>query len=229
MILYVQNELAEGLLPDGRRLISPENLLARRVRGAPMGEDQWYGMGLQEDATSGVAVIHHGGGLPGYRSDFFAIPSAQVGAVILTNADNGVFLHRSFRRRLLEILYDGRPEAAEDVSAVARQIEAQRVVQRNRLIIPAADADVSGLATAYANADLGTLVIERAENAIQVRTQAWTSEVASRRDDDGATSLVTIDPQICREFEFLVGASDGRRTLTVRDTGQHVYEFVATD
>ena len=229
MILYVQNELAEGLLPDGRRLISPENLLARRVRGVPTGEDQWYGMGLQEDATWGVSVIHHGGGLPGYRSDFFAIPSAQVGAVILTNADNGVFLHRSFRRRLLEILYDGRPEAAEDVSAVATQIEAHRAAQRKWLIIPAADSDVSGLATAYANADLGALAIERAGNAVHIRTQAWTSEVASRRNDDGTISLVTIDPQICGEFEFLVGASDGRRTLTVRDTGQHVYEFAALD
>lgn len=229
MILYVRNELAEGVLPDGRRLISPENLLARRSRGAPMGEDQWYGMGLQEDATWGVSVIHHGGGLPGYRSDFFAIPSAQVGAVILTNADDGVFLHRSFRRRLLEILYDGRPQAAEDVLAVARRIEALRVFERKRLSIPAATADVAGLATAYANADLGALAIERVGNAVHVRTQAWTSEVASRRDDDGAISLVTIDPQICGQFEFLVGASDGRRTLIVRDTGQHVYEFVALD
>jgi CubicO group peptidase (beta-lactamase class C family) len=230
MILYVQNELAEGLLPDGRRLLAPENLLARRVRGVPMGEDQWYGMGLREDATWGVSVIHHGGGLPGYRSDFFAIPSAQVGAVILTNADNGVFLHRSFRRRLLEILYDGRPQAAEDVSAVARRIEALRVFERKRLIIPAADADISGLATAYANADLGALAIERVGNAVHFRTQAWTSEVASRRDGDGAISFVTIDPQICGEFEFLVGdANDGRRTLLVRDTGQHVYEFVALD
>ena len=109
MILYMQNELTEGVLPNGERLVSAENLLARRARGAPTGEDQWYGMGLMEDSTWGVPVIHHGGDLAGYHSDALAIPSAQVGAVILTNADAGVFMRRPFLRRLLEVLYDGKP------------------------------------------------------------------------------------------------------------------------
>jgi len=138
MILYVQNELAEGVLPDGRRLVTAENLLARRIRGAPMGEDQWYGMGLSEDATWGVSVIGHGGGLPGYLSDWFAIPSAQVGAVVLTNSSSGGLMLRPFLRRLMEVLYDGRAEAAESLSAVAEQAETQRAVERAQWTIPAA-------------------------------------------------------------------------------------------
>jgi CubicO group peptidase (beta-lactamase class C family) len=227
MILYVQNELAEGMLPDGRRFIGSANLLARRVRGAPIGEDQWYGMGLMEDATWGVSVIHHGGDLAGYHSDVFAIPSAQVGAVILTNADLGVFMRRPFLRRILELLYDGEPQAAEDIRAAAKQADAQRTAERKRLIIPPAAADVAGLAPAYANADLGVLAIERAGDVVRVRTAVWTSEVASRHNDDGTVSLVTIDPQITG-LAFVIGARDGKPTLTTRD-GQHVYEFRATD
>jgi len=87
MILYMRNELTEGVLPTGRRLVSASNLLARRQRGVSLGEDQWYGMGLVEDATWGVSFIDHGGDIPGYHSDFFVIPSAQVGAVILTNSE----------------------------------------------------------------------------------------------------------------------------------------------
>jgi CubicO group peptidase (beta-lactamase class C family) len=227
MILYVQNELAEGVLPDGRRFIGSENLLARRVRGAPVGEDQWYGMGLMEDATWGVSVIHHGGDLPGYHSDVFAIPSAQVGAVILTNADRGVFMRGPFMRRILELLYDGEPQAVENIRAFAAQADAQRAAERKRLIIPAAAADVAGLAPAYASADLGTLAIERSGGGVRVRTAAWTSEVASRHNDDGTVSLVTIDPQISG-LAFVIGDVGGKPTLTTRD-GQHVYEFVATD
>jgi CubicO group peptidase (beta-lactamase class C family) len=227
MILYVQNELAEGVLADGR-LLAPEHLLARRVRGAPTGEASWYGMGLIEDATWGVSVISHGGGLPGYMSDFFAIPAAQVGAVLLTNATDGGFMVRPFMRRLLEVLYDGRPEAAEDVSSVAEQLEAQRIAERQQLTIPAAEADVSGLAPAYANARLGRLEIERAGRSVRVRAQAFTSEVASRRDDDGTVSLVPIDPQMPGWFEIVIGPSNGRATLTV-SWGQQVYEFVALD
>jgi CubicO group peptidase (beta-lactamase class C family) len=227
MILYVQNELAEGVLPDGRRFVGSENLLARRVRGAPIGEDQWYGMGLMEDATWGISVIHHGGDLPGYHSDIFAIPSAQVGAVILTNADSGVFMRRPFMRRLLELLYDGEPQSAEDIRAASEQIDAQRAAERKRLIIPAAEADVSGLAPAYANTDLGALTIVREGDVVRVRTAAWTSEVASRHNDDGTVSLVTIDPQISG-LAFVIGARDGRPTLTTRD-GQHVYEFAEVE
>ncbi|MBS0362804.1 MAG: beta-lactamase family protein, partial [Proteobacteria bacterium] len=142
MILYVQDELTEGVLPDGKRLVSAQNLLARRTRGVPISEDQWYGMGLMEDSTWGVPVIHHGGDLSGYHSDIIAIPGAQVGAVILTNADNGAAMRRPFLRRLMELLYDGRPEAAEDVASTAKRIEAGRAVERKRLVRPAASADV---------------------------------------------------------------------------------------
>jgi CubicO group peptidase (beta-lactamase class C family) len=227
MILYVQNELAEGALPDGRRLLSAENLLARRIRGAPMGEDQWYGMGLSEDATWGVSVIGHGGGLPGFLSDWFAIPSAQVGAVVLTNSGSGGLMLRPFLRRLLEVLYDGRPEAAQSLSVVAEQADAQRAAERQRLTIPAAATDVANLASAYENPDLGPLTVERTGSAVHFRTRAWTSDVASRHNDDGTVSLVTIDPSV-GAFGFDVGATDAKQTLTTRD-GQHVYEFVAQD
>jgi CubicO group peptidase (beta-lactamase class C family) len=224
MILYVRNELTEGMLPDGKRLVSSQNLLARRARGVATGEDQWYGMGLWEDATWGVSVIHHGGDLPGYHSDIFAIPSAQVGAVILTNADNGAAMRRAFMRRMLELMYDGRPEAAGDVTSVAQRIEAGRAAERKRLVIPAASTDTAGLASAYASPDLGKVAIEKSGGAVSLRAAAWSSEVASRHNDDGTVSLMTSDPQIMG-MEFVIGTKGGKRTLTTRD-GQHVYEMV---
>jgi CubicO group peptidase (beta-lactamase class C family) len=223
MILYVQNELTQGVLPDGKRFVSSKNLLARRARGVVTGEDQWYGMGLWEDATWGVPVIHHGGDLPGYHSDIFMIPSAQVGAVILTNADKGAAMRRPFMRRLLEILYDGRPEAVGDIASLAQRIEAQRVTERKRLIIPAAPKDVAGLASVYASPDLGKLTVEKSGGKVGVRAAAWSSEVASRHNDDGSVSLITIDPAI-GGLELVPASKDGKRTLTTRD-GQHVYGF----
>ncbi|HKD46521.1 MAG TPA: serine hydrolase domain-containing protein [Rhizomicrobium sp.] len=224
LILYVQNELTQGVLPNGRRLVSSENLLARRARGVATGEDQWYGMGLWEDATWGVSVIHHGGDLPGFHSDIFAIPSAQVGAVILTNADNGAAMRRPFMRRMLELMYDGRPEAAADVTSVAQRIEAQRATERKRLIVPAAPADAAALAAIYVNPDLGNLAIEKSGGKVVMHAAAWGSEVATRHNDDGTVSLITIDPQNTG-LEFVIGSKGGKQMLTTRD-GQHVYELV---
>jgi CubicO group peptidase (beta-lactamase class C family) len=226
MILYVRNELAEGVLPGGRRLVSASNLLERRRRGVQIGEDHWYGMGLTEDSTWGVPVIHHGGSLAGYRSDFFAIPSAQVGAVVLTNAESGGFMLRPFMRRLLEVLYDGRDEAGGDVAAVARQLDAQRVEYRRWLILPPAAADLAQLAPAYANPDLGHIVVQKDGATTRFRADAFSSAVASRHNDDGTLSFVTIDPAITG-LNFVVGSNAGKRTLTTRD-GQHTYVFTET-
>ncbi|HZZ64141.1 MAG TPA: serine hydrolase domain-containing protein, partial [Candidatus Baltobacteraceae bacterium] len=87
LIKYVQNELDLGMLPNGSRFVSQENLLKRRAHNVPIGEDSYYGMGLMDDEHYGISVIHHGGDLIGFHSDIIAIPSAGVGALILTNSD----------------------------------------------------------------------------------------------------------------------------------------------
>lgn len=52
-------------------------------------------------------MVNHGGTEPGYRSDMFWLPEHDVGAAILTNADSGTGLRYPFRRRVLELLFDG--------------------------------------------------------------------------------------------------------------------------
>ncbi|HEV2364575.1 MAG TPA: serine hydrolase domain-containing protein [Caulobacteraceae bacterium] len=226
MIAYVDDELTEGLLPDGRRLVSAKNLLARRQPNVPIGEDQAYGMGLEIDDSWGVPVIHHGGSMAGFKSDWAAIPEADVGAVLLTNADEGGFMLRAFRRRLLEILYDGRPEAVGDVAALAAAHLAELRKERVRLVAPADPALAARLARAYANPDLGHITVERDGANTVFDFGAWKSAVASRRNDDGTVSFVTIDPA-ADGFTFVVGGTAGGRTLTIRD-GQHRYLYTET-
>jgi hypothetical protein len=54
----------------------------------------------------------------------------------------------------------------------------------------------------------------------------WQSTVASRKNDDGTTSFITIDPGT-DGFEFVVGDRAGKRVLIIRD-GQHEYVFAET-
>jgi hypothetical protein len=57
-------ELAKGMLPNGKRLVSQDNLLARYTPHVIVGEDVTYGMALMVDSKYGVRVVHHGGDLP---------------------------------------------------------------------------------------------------------------------------------------------------------------------
>jgi len=224
LIRYVQLELSLGKLPNGKQLVSAENLLARRARQIDVGEDHYYGMGLMVDSTYGVPVVHHGGSMAGYKSDIDFLPDSGVGAVLLTNSDNGGMLLRPFRRRLLEILFDGKPEAAGDVANQAARHKAVLAKERERLVVPANASLVSQLATKYYSKDLGELaVISNKDGATTFDFGEWKSTVASRKNDDGTISFITIDPTN-DGFEFVKAERNGKRALVIRD-GQHEYTF----
>ena len=223
MMKYVQDELTPGKLPNGTQLISAQNVLARRQPNVPIGENAYYGMGLMIDDTWGVQVIHHGGDLVGFHSDWFAIPSAGVGAVILTNSDRGVGIRGPFMRRILEVLYDGKPEAAASVASAAALEKAEIAKERQRLVVPAAPNLASQLAARYTNADLGRIDVIHQANKLIFNFGSWRSSVATRVNDDKTISFITIDPGTIG-FEFVMGKSGGKRTLTIRDA-QHEYVY----
>ena len=223
LIRYVQLELGKGTLPDGRQIVSAANVTARSAPQILVSEDIEYGMGLFVDRRWGVTVVHHGGDLPGYHSDMMWLPDHGVGALILTNADSGAALRGPFLRRLAEVLFDGKSEAAELLSTAATQRKAAAAKERERLVVPADPAQAAKLAPRYANAALGTLSTRRNGGATLFDVGEWRSSVASRRNDDGTTSFVTIDPTLAG-FEFTVGERDGKRTLVLRDA-QHEYVF----
>jgi CubicO group peptidase (beta-lactamase class C family) len=224
MLRYVSMELANGALPDGRSYIPKEPLLERRAPQVPIGKDETYGMGLMVDTEFDVPVVHHGGDMVGYHSDMIWLPGQNVGAVILTNADPGWTLRSQFRRKLLEVLFDGHPEADAQVAASAKTFFAQLAAERKLLTVPADSAESAKLAPRYANAALGEIAVSRAGGATIFDFGEWKSEVASRKNPDGTISFLTTAPGISG-FEFVVG-SGPKKTLITRDA-QHEYLFDA--
>jgi hypothetical protein len=145
-----------------------------------------------------------------------------VGAVILTNGDPGWSLRSSFRRKLLEVLFDGRPEADADVAAQGKSYFEQLAAERKLMTVPADAADAGKLASRYMNDALGDITVRRTGAATVFDFGEWKSEVASRHNPDGTLSFLTTAPGIIG-FEFVVG-SGSAPTLIVRDA-QHEYVF----
>jgi CubicO group peptidase (beta-lactamase class C family) len=226
MLRYVQMELAEGRLPDGRRYIEKDTLLARRAPQIAIGKESTYGMGLTVDTKWGVTVVRHGGDMIGYHSDMMWLPEHGVGAVVLTNGDPGWVIRSNFKRKLLEVLFDGKPEADAAVAAAAKSWFEQIAADRKLLTIPADPAEAGKLAARYANPALGEVVVTRAGGITTFDFGEWKSEVASRKNPDGTTSFVTTVPGMSG-IELVVGAANGRRTLVLRDA-QHEYVLAET-
>ncbi len=220
---YVEMELAKGMLPNGKRLVSAENLLARYKPHVIVGEGVTYGMALMVDTRYGIPVVHHGGDLAGYHSDMIWLPEQGVGAVILTNADSGVIIRGPLLRRLLEVLFDGRPEAEEMLKTAAAQRKAAIAKERERLVVPADQAAAAKLAPRDVSTALGEVNVLKEGTETVFDVGEWKSRVASRKNDDGTTSFITIDPTLAG-FEFVVADKDGKRRLITRDA-QHEYVF----
>lgn len=225
ILAHVQMELADGLLPNGDRYIAKAALLARREPKVASAKAATYGMGLEVVTKYDVIVVHHGGAVTGYYSDMMWLPEHGVGAVVLTNGDPGWTIRDSFPRKLLEVLFDGEPQADADVAAAAMSYREGITAMRKLLEVPA-DADVAaGLARAYVNAGLGEVAVLRTKGKLVFDFGEWKSEVASRKNADGTVSMVTIAPGMVGWIDFVVGTTDGKRTLTVLDN-QHEYVFV---
>src|SRR6185369_13300023 len=142
-----------------KRVASEAAVVKRRETQIKIGNDTTYGMGFFVDREYEIPVVHHGGSLLGYKSDMIFLPDHDVAAVILTNADEGQSLLGPFTRRLLEILFDGNPEAAEDVKTGAKNMRASTSEERSHLVLPADAAVSAKLAKTYRNASLGGIAV----------------------------------------------------------------------
>jgi CubicO group peptidase (beta-lactamase class C family) len=222
MMKYVSMELAEGKLPDSKTYIAKEPLLERRKPQVYIGKDVSYGMGLEVDTTYGVPVVHHGGDMVGYHSDMIWLPQQNVGAVILTNSDPGWLIRDRFGRKLLEVLFDGRPEADALLKSNAESFFATRAADRKLLTVPAVSSESAKLARNYENAALGNIDVSTSGPSTIFDFGEWKSEVGSRKNPDGSISFITTAPGV-DGAEFVVG-SGPKRTLIIRDA-QHEYLF----
>ena len=223
LLKYVQMEINGGVLADGKPYIGEAALMQRREPQVAVGVGKDYAMALMVDKSDGVTVVDHGGDMGGFHSNMMWWPDQKVGAVILTNADEGVNLRGPFRRRLMELMFDGESQAVAAATAGAKANKEGFAAMVKLLQIPADAKALAGLAPKYHNAALGDLVVTRKNGKAWFDLGTFKSEVVTMPQPDGSLGLISIDPQ-AMGFLFTRADKDGMRTLVTRD-GQHEYVF----
>lgn len=222
---WVLMELAKGRGPDGQPVISEANWAERYRPQIMVGEDASYGMGLFIDRQYGITIASHGGDMLGFHSNMIWLPEYGVGVTILTNADAGVLLRGPLQRKLLEVIFDGRPEADERLKVAIANRKAEADKQRQLLTLPIPADALKALAASYRSPELGALRVQRQGGKMRFVFPHWNSEVALRKNEDGTQSYMTIDPGISG-IEFVRDDKAAKPTLILRDA-QHEYRFVA--
>jgi len=177
------------------------------------------------DNTYGVEVVHHGGDVFGQHSDMMWLPEYGVGAVVLTNGDPGWLIRGGFRRKLLEVLFDGIAEADEALASGSQRYFEAIAADRKQLVIPADSAVIDGLASHYSNELLGDIAVHREGDTIVFDFGEWKSDVGTRSNPDGTISVVTVSPGLAG-LDFVIASGEGGG-LIMRDA-QHEYVFEET-
>jgi CubicO group peptidase (beta-lactamase class C family) len=245
MARYVQTELRNGINPDGRRVVSTENLertwqpsvALQAGPGTPPDMAAFaghYALGWVLGAYGGQRLIWHSGGTLGFTALASFLPEADLGVVTLTNGSGtaGPFTY-AVQFRLLELLFD-QPAAFDALLSTSLTSATEgRADLLDHLgeIDPAAVTPFLGR---YANPDLGEVALLLQEDALIWEAGAIRSQLLPRVDDDGAVAgyLTVTPPWASNPPEAMLTFEDTgdqpRLLMTVRgDPGEEavVYTF----
>lgn len=219
---YLLLELADGKTVTGDPLVSSANLRARRVPQVRRTDTSSYGLGLVVDEHRGLTIYGHGGGLGGWSSTMFFLPDHDVGAVVLTNLGDGAAWLLPFRRKLIELLFDARPEADEDLAFAVQERRQDRAREAARIDLQPDVAWLQRFRGTWSSPELGAVTIRIDGGRGQFDAGEWRSAVGRKTEDDGTIKLVLTTPPW--NFEFIPGEQAGATTLTL-DAGQQRYLF----
>ena len=206
MARYIQTELRKGVNPDGRRVVSAENLertwqpsvALQAGPGTPPDMAAFaghYALGWVLGAYGGQRLVWHSGGTLGFTALVSFLPDADLGVVTLTNGSGtaGPFTY-AVQFRLLELLFD-QPAAFDAALATSLAGAAERrgdLLAHLGKIDPAAVTPYLGR---YANPDLGEVSLVLQGDSLIFIAGGLRTQLLPWLDDDGAvTGYLTVTP-----------------------------------
>jgi CubicO group peptidase (beta-lactamase class C family) len=249
MARYVQTELRSGINPDGRRVVSAENLertwqpsvALQAGPGTPPDMAAFaghYALGWVLGAYGGQRLVWHSGGTLGFTSLVSFLPEANLGVVILTNRSGTAspFTY-AVQFRLLELVFD-QPAAFDTMLATSLAAAAgarSDLLAHLGAIEPAAMTPYLGR---YANPNLGEVTISLQGDELTLEAGAIRSQLLPRIDDDGAvTGYIPATPPWASNppdavLTFEDTSDQPKLVMSVRsDPGEEdvVYEFESVE
>jgi CubicO group peptidase (beta-lactamase class C family) len=106
MSRYLITQLNDGVSPDGKQVVSAQNLNVTRIPQVQATATAGYGLGWAIDEYKGVQLIWHNGDAGGFTSDMSFMPTVQLGVIVISNSSGGVIFNAAVRNRLLELAFE---------------------------------------------------------------------------------------------------------------------------
>jgi CubicO group peptidase (beta-lactamase class C family) len=240
MASYLQTLLGYGVAADGTRVISaasleetwtprvattPEDFPTSTLAAAYAG----YGMGWVVGDYHGQRMLSHSGSTLGFEAQLAVWPEAQLGIVVLTNAQGAELAAQGAQFRLAELLFD-QPAEIEGLVAEGHAAFAERVAALNNQLGGQVDeTKVAPYLGSYVNPVLGEVSLKLRDGALILDAGEVRSALRPRLDEQGrAIAYVTVDPPLAPLPVILRQDERGAPTLAIPNPGGgHEYVFSA--
>jgi CubicO group peptidase (beta-lactamase class C family) len=196
MARWLQMQLADGVAPDGNRVVSADNLLRTRAPRVPIPSDpdqpdvineasQYYAMGWEVGDYLGQPLIHHSGSILGFNSQVTFLPDDGLGIVILTNGGLGAKpFTLAARFRLLELLFD-QPQQYDGIAFKDFSDSLSAFATFKAGLRPINPATVAPYEGRYTNPAMGDVILFLHNGKLVLDTGGYRSQVVAEFDGDG--------------------------------------------
>lgn len=181
---YLITQINRGVAPDGTQVVSKENLTATWEPQIAVSADASYALGLSVGSYKGARMIGHQGGSFGYSSYLAFLPEAGIGIAMLANSDSGGPLAATTRMRLLELVYEQKPEAEAQAELIANDFRRWLDEAMNSLV-EVDPAVVELLLGHYSNELLGEIELRLEEGQFILDAGEFAVELRAQVDETG--------------------------------------------
>ncbi len=185
MARYLQTVLAVGAAPDGERVASEENMLVTWEPQVQISATDDYGLGWIVSDFHGLPMLSHGGNTLGFSSDMVFLPTADLGIIVLANAQGVNAFTGGVASRLLELVYDLPTDTEAFTAFQIEQIDQVLTEQRDQVVDRVPLADSLRYFGAYTNPALGEVSLRIEEGQLMLDAGEWSMQVRPLLDRQG--------------------------------------------
>jgi CubicO group peptidase (beta-lactamase class C family) len=202
---YVATELADGVTPEGVRVVSAANIAERLKPRIRAGATDSYGLGIDIGTYSGERVIAHDGGSMGFGTTMFTLPTEHIGIIIFTNVRNGgpaeeLPFNAAVTRRIVELMFSAAVPLADKQLAYYVKLRGE-----TKPYVASSDHGwIAPLVGTYHDAALGDVIIRATATGADLDAGEWHVAIDREVEPDGSVMLVVLDPPFAGS-KWLVG------------------------